>query len=111
MGIEPTSEAWEKYRLKFEIEYRGLNLEREGPTRGESASSFCLFEALDQLRTKTPTFYLTRSILSGAGTTESMRFMVGAVGIEIASPFSKSKKDNGVAPPPLSNWSLLEPRL
>jgi hypothetical protein len=37
--------------------------------------------------------------------------MVGAVGIEIASLLNKSNKDNGVAPPPLINWSLLEPGL
>ena len=30
-------------------------------------------------------------------------------GIEIASLLSKSNKGNGVAPPPHSNWSLLEP--
>ena len=35
--------------------------------------------------------------------------MVGAVGIEIASLLSKPNKGNGVAPPPHSNWSLLEP--
>jgi len=35
--------------------------------------------------------------------------LVGAVGIEIASLLSKSNKENGVAPPPFSNWSLLEP--
>jgi len=40
-----------------------------------------------------------------------MRLLVGAVGIEIASLKSKSRKRNGVAPPPLSNWSLLEPSL
>jgi hypothetical protein len=34
--------------------------------------------------------------------------MVGAVGIEIASLLSKSNKENGVAPPPFPNWSLLE---
>ena len=34
---------------------------------------------------------------------------VGAAGIEIASLLSKSNKGNGVAPPPHSNWSLLEP--
>jgi len=31
------------------------------------------------------------------------------VGIEIASLTSKSFEDNGVAPPPNPNWSLLEP--
>jgi hypothetical protein len=36
--------------------------------------------------------------------------LVGAVGIEIASLTYKSNKENGVAPPPHSNWSLLEPR-
>jgi hypothetical protein len=35
--------------------------------------------------------------------------LVGAVGIEIASLTSKSFRGNGVAPPPHSNWSLLEP--
>jgi len=40
-----------------------------------------------------------------------MRLLVGAVGIEIASLHSKSRKRNGVAPPPLSNWNLLEPSL
>jgi len=35
--------------------------------------------------------------------------MVGAVGIEIASLLSKPNKESGVAPPPYSNWSLLEP--
>ena len=35
--------------------------------------------------------------------------LVGAVGIEIESLLSKSNKGNGVAPPPHSNWSLLEP--
>ncbi len=39
-------------------------------------------EALDQLWTKTPIFYATRSALSSARATESTRFMVGAVGIE-----------------------------
>jgi hypothetical protein len=34
--------------------------------------------------------------------------LVGAVGIEIASLTSKSFRGNGVAPPPHSNWSLLE---
>jgi len=34
---------------------------------------------------------------------------VGAVGIEIASLLNESNKDNGVAQPPHSNWSLLEP--
>jgi hypothetical protein len=38
-----------------------------------------------------------------------MRLVVGAVGIEIASLLSKSNKENGVVPPPYSNWSLLEP--
>src|SRR6266849_9626668 len=37
------------------------------------------------------------------------RTLVGAVGIEFTSPSSKSRKRNGVAPPPLFNWSLLEP--
>jgi hypothetical protein len=37
--------------------------------------------------------------------------LVGAVGIEFATPQSKSRKRNGVAPPPLFNWSLLEPTL
>jgi hypothetical protein len=40
----------------------------------------------------------------------SYRVLVGVVGIEIASLFSKSNKDNGVASPPRFNWSLLEPR-
>ncbi len=31
------------------------------------------------------------------------------VGIEIESLLSKSNKENGVAPPPHSNWSLMEP--
>jgi len=31
----------------------------------------------------------------------SIAYLVGAVGIEIASHFSKSNKDNGVALPPL----------
>jgi hypothetical protein len=35
--------------------------------------------------------------------------ILGAVGIEIAPLLLKSNKENGVAPPPLSNWSLLEP--
>jgi len=35
--------------------------------------------------------------------------MVGAVGIEIASLTHKSKKGNGVAPPPHSNWCQLVP--
>jgi len=35
--------------------------------------------------------------------------MVGAVGIEIAPLNYKSFKERGVAPLPLSNWSLLEP--
>ena len=33
----------------------------------------------------------------------------GYLCIEIASLLSKSNKDNGVAPPPHSNWSLMEP--
>jgi len=33
----------------------------------------------------------------------------GTVGIEIASLTSKSFRENGIAPLPLSNWSLLEP--
>jgi hypothetical protein len=37
------------------------------------------------------------------------KVLVGAVGIEIASLLSKSDKGNGVAPPPHSNWSLMEP--
>jgi hypothetical protein len=97
MGIEHTSEAWENYCLKFEIEYRGLNLERERPTRRESASSFCLVEALDQLWTKTPTFYLTRSALSSARATESTWFMVGAVVFHSSPqiPFSKGVPKSG----------------
>jgi hypothetical protein len=35
--------------------------------------------------------------------------LVGAVGVEFASLHSKSRRGNGVAPPPLFNWSLLEP--
>ena len=35
--------------------------------------------------------------------------LVGAVGIEFTSPQSKSRKRNGVVPPPLFNWSLLDP--
>ena len=35
----------------------------------------------------------------------------GVVGIEIASLLSMSNKGNGVAPPPHSNWNLLEPSL
>ena len=35
--------------------------------------------------------------------------LVGAAGIEIASLLSKSNRENGVAPPSHSNWSLLEP--
>jgi hypothetical protein len=34
---------------------------------------------------------------------------VGAVGIKFATPQSKSRKRSGVAPPPLLNWSHLEP--
>jgi hypothetical protein len=41
---------------------------------------------------------------------EQMGWLVGAVGIEIASLTSKSIRGNGVAPPPHSNWSLLEPK-
>ena len=37
------------------------------------------------------------------------KMLLGAVEIEFTSPSSKSRKRNGVAPPPLSNWSLLEP--
>jgi hypothetical protein len=33
---------------------------------------------------------------------------VEAVGVEIASLLYKASKGNGVAPPPPSNWSLLE---
>ena len=40
---------------------------------------------------------------------ESWRIMVGAVGTEIASLTFKSFNSNGVAPPPYSNWSLMEP--
>ena len=36
--------------------------------------------------------------------------VVRAVGIEIESLHSKSRKRNDAAPPPLFNWSLLEPR-
>lgn len=36
--------------------------------------------------------------------------LVGAVGIEFESLSHKSRKRNDVAPPPLFNWSLLEPR-
>lgn len=36
---------------------------------------------------------------------------MGVVGIEIATLTTKSFKRNGVAPPPCSNWSLLEPNL
>ncbi len=42
--------------------------------------------------------------------TDSTGLMVGAVGIEIESLHPKSRKRNDVAPPPLFNWSLLEPR-
>lgn len=35
--------------------------------------------------------------------------LVGAVGVEIESSQSKSRKRHGVAPPSLFNWSLLEP--
>jgi hypothetical protein len=38
-----------------------------------------------------------------------MRLLIGAVGIEFASLTSKSSKAKGVAPPPCSNWSLMEP--
>jgi hypothetical protein len=37
-------------------------------------------------------------------------WLVGAMGIEFATPQSKSRKRNGVAPPSLFNWSLLVPR-
>ena len=40
---------------------------------------------------------------------ESSRLLVGAVGIEIASLTSKSFNENGVALPPSSNWSRVEP--
>ena len=40
---------------------------------------------------------------------EQMGWLVGAVGIEIASLTSKSFSRNGLAPPPHSIWSRLEP--
>jgi hypothetical protein len=65
--------------------------------------SLCLVETLDQVWTKTPTFYATRSALSSARATESMRFMVGAVGIEIALPHHKDLHGKDLAPPPHFN--------
>ncbi len=44
-----------------------------------------------------------------AGPCERIGKLVGVVGIEFKSLQSKSRKRNGVAPPPLFNWSLLEP--
>jgi hypothetical protein len=40
MGIEPTSEVWENCYLRFQIEYEAISLERERPTRRESAFLF-----------------------------------------------------------------------
>jgi len=51
MGIEPTSEVWENCCLRFQIEYEAINLERERPTRRESAFLFVwsrLWTTLDQ---------------------------------------------------------------
>jgi hypothetical protein len=39
-----------------------------------------------------------------------MKMWKGVSWIEIESLHSKSRKRNDVAPPPLFNWSLLEPR-
>jgi hypothetical protein len=36
--------------------------------------------------------------------------LVGAVGMEFASLLSKSNEENGVAPPPHSNWYQLVPK-
>ena len=40
MGIEPTSEVWENCCLRFQIEDEAIPLERERPTREESAFLF-----------------------------------------------------------------------
>jgi hypothetical protein len=53
--------------------------------------SLCLVEALDQLWTKTPAFCGHESALDSARATESTRFMVGAVGIEL-KPTLKIRK-------------------
>ncbi len=79
MGIEPTSEVWENCCLRFQIVYEAINLERERPTRKESAFLF----VWSRLWTKTPAFCGLESALDSARATESTRFMVEAVGIEL----------------------------
>jgi hypothetical protein len=51
---------------------------------------------------------LEDSVCTVAIEVQKSPLLVGAVGIEIASLLSKSNKGNDVAPPPHSNWSLLE---
>jgi len=48
---------------------------------------------------------------SEAETLGNIGDLVGAAGTEFASLLAKSNKDNGVAPPPRSNWSLCSRRL
>jgi len=73
------------YEITFteKVSCRGARVvtKRKADSQGVGLS-LCLVEALDQLWTKTPIFYATRSALSSARATESTRFMVGAVGIE-----------------------------
>ena len=61
------------------------NLQREKADSQGVGLFLCLVEALDQLWTKTPAFCVHESALDSARATESTRFMVGAVGIEIAT--------------------------
>ena len=67
--------------------------------------SLCLVEALDQLWTKTPAFSGPESALDSARATESTRFMVGAVGIELLNKFTKSHVITVLPTSSQMNWS------
>jgi hypothetical protein len=68
----------------------------------------CLVEALDQLWTKTPAFCGPESALDSARATESTRFMVGAVGIELLLNFTKSRVSTVLPTVNQMNWSQME---
>ena len=68
----------------------------------------CLAEALDQLWTKTPAFAALESALDSARATESTRFMVGAVGIELLIEFTKSRVVTVLPTASQMNWSQME---
>jgi hypothetical protein len=87
MGIEPTSEVWENCCLRFQIEYEAISLERERPTRRESAFLFVWSRLWTNFEPKPPAFVALNQHLDSARATKSTRFMVGAVGIETMTLF------------------------